>query len=69
MSDLKFLYKAAIQNAVEQALDELESKWENLSVYFKYPEYIRKAIYTTNEVEAVHRQFRKLTKTKVGSAN
>ena len=30
---------------------------------------MRKAIYTTNAVEAVHRQFRKLTKTKGGFAN
>ncbi|WP_169447921.1 transposase, partial [Oceanospirillum maris] len=45
------------------------SKWENLAVYFKYPEQVRKAIYTTNAVEAVHRQFRKLTKTKGGFAN
>ncbi|NAX45765.1 IS256 family transposase, partial [Photobacterium halotolerans] len=36
---------------------------------FKYPEQIRRAIYTTNAVEAVHRQFRKLTKTKGGFAN
>ncbi|NAW86329.1 transposase, partial [Photobacterium halotolerans] len=33
------------------------------------PEQIRRAIYTTNAVEAVHRQFRKLTKTKGGFAN
>ncbi|OOE38781.1 transposase, partial [Salinivibrio kushneri] len=38
-------------------------------VLFKYPEQVRKAIYTTNAVEAVHRQFRKLTKTKGGFAN
>ena len=44
-------------------------KWENLSVYFKYPDDLRKAIYTTNAVEAVHRQFRKLTRTKGGFAN
>lgn len=44
-------------------------KWDNLSVYFKYPEDVRKAIYTTNAVEAVHRQFRKLTKTKGGFPN
>ncbi|MGL4473323.1 MAG: transposase, partial [Shewanella sp.] len=31
---------------------------------FKYPYYIRKAICTTNAIEAVHRQFRTLTKTK-----
>ncbi|WP_417595180.1 transposase [Oceanospirillum sp.] len=42
---------------------------ELLSVYFKHPEQVRKAIYTTNAVEAVHRQFRKLTKTKGGFAN
>jgi len=84
MSDLKTVYKAATKNAAEIALDELEAKWgkqypvvikswrnkwANLSVYFKYPEDVRKAIYTTNAVEAVHRQFRKLTKTKGGFAN
>ena len=30
---------------------------------------MQKIIYTTNAVEAVHRQFRKLTKTKGGFAN
>ena len=40
-----------------------------MSAYFKYPDYVRTAIYTTNAVEAVHRQFRKLTKTKGGFAN
>ena len=45
------------------------NKWENLSVYFKYPEPIRRVIYTTNTIEAVHRQFRKLTKTKGGFPN
>ncbi len=84
MADLKCVYKAATLNAAESALDELEtkwgdkypmvinswrSKWPTLSAYFKYPEYVRTAIYTTNAVEAVHRQFRKLTKTKGGFAN
>ncbi|KUI96672.1 IS256 family transposase [Vibrio sp. MEBiC08052] len=84
MADLKCVYKAATLKAAEHELDELEvkwgqqyplviqswrNKWENLSVYFKYPEQVRKAIYTTNAVEAVHRQFRKLTKTKGGFAN
>lgn len=41
-----------------------KNKWENLSAYFKYPEDIRRIIYTTNIIESVHRQFRKLTKTK-----
>lgn len=84
MADLKTVYKAATLNAAETALDELEakwgdkypmvikswrSKWTTLSAYFKYPDYVRTAIYTTNAVEAVHRQFRKLTKTKGGFAN
>jgi transposase-like protein len=33
-------------------------------VFFKYPAPIPKVVYTTNAIEAVHRQFRKLTKTK-----
>jgi putative transposase len=84
MADLKCVYKAATFNAAEIALDELEtkwgeryplvikswrSKWPTLSNYFKYPDYVRTSIYTTNAVEAVHRQFRKLTKTKGGFAN
>ena len=79
MADLKPVYKAETKDLAETALDALEikwgerypivikswrKKWENLSVYFKYPAPIRKVIYTTNAIEAVHRQFRKLTKTK-----
>ncbi len=40
------------------------ASWDNLSVYFKYPDEIRRVIYTTNIIEGLHRQFRKLTKTK-----
>ncbi|MBM1143398.1 MAG: IS256 family transposase [Oceanospirillaceae bacterium] len=84
MADLKPVYKAATLNAAEIALDELEAKWgekypmvikswrekwPTLSAYFKYPDYVRTAVYTTNAVEAVHRQFRKLTKTKGGFAS
>ncbi|EKN3673168.1 transposase, partial [Yersinia enterocolitica] len=45
-------------------LQSWRRKWENLSHYFRYPATIRKVIYTTNAIESVHRQFRKLTKTK-----
>ena len=84
MADLKRVYRATTKGAAEQALDELEArwgdlypivikswrtKWENLSAYFKYPQDIRRVIYTTNSIEAVHRQFRKLTKTKGGFPN
>lgn len=79
MADLKPVYRAETLALAEDALDDLElrwgdqyptvikswrTKWEELTAYFKYPEYVRKVIYTTNAVEAVHRQFRKLTKTK-----
>lgn len=79
MADLKPVYRASSKENGEIALDQLEAKWgdaypivikswrkkwHHLSAYFKYPEPIRKIIYTTNAVEAVHRQFRKLTKTK-----
>ncbi|WP_262198855.1 transposase, partial [Serratia ficaria] len=72
-------YRAVSKAAAETALDELEArwgqqypvviqswrrKWDNLSAYFRYPSDIRKVIYTTNAIESVHRQFRKLTKTK-----
>ncbi len=79
MKDLKRVYQALSKEAAELELDRLEekwgdkypivinswrNKWENLSYYFKYPEDIRRIIYTTNIIESVHRQFRKLTKTK-----
>ncbi|WP_044418611.1 IS256 family transposase [Halarcobacter anaerophilus] len=79
MKDLKPVYQAVSKEAAEDALLALDekwgklypivlqswnNKWENLSVYFKYPPEIRKVIYTTNIIESVHRQFRKLTKTK-----
>jgi len=84
MRDLKPIYQAQTKQVAETALEALDAKWgkqyplvisswqrkwDNLSVYFKYPEYIRKVIYTTNAIEAVHRQFRKLTKTKGGFPN
>ncbi len=45
------------------------NKWPTLTTYFKYPDYVQKVIYTTNAVEAMHRQFRKPIKTKGGFAN
>jgi len=77
--DLKLIYQAPTKEVAEEELLKLEekwgkkyplvinswnNKWENLSVFFKYPAEIRKIVYTTNIIESVHRQFRKLTKTK-----
>ena len=79
MKDLKLVYQATSKDIAEDELLKLDekwgkkyaivlkswnNKWENLSHYFKYPYQIRKIMYTTNIIESVHRQFRKLTKTK-----
>ena len=76
---LKLVYKANSKDLAESKLLDLEEKWgkkyplvlkswnnnwHNLSGYFRYPEEIRKMIYTTNAVEGLHRQIRKVTKTK-----
>ena len=38
--------------------------WANLSTYFKYPEAVRRLIYTTNAIEGFNRQLRKVTKSR-----
>ncbi|MCW8400933.1 IS256 family transposase, partial [Legionella sp. PATHC038] len=79
MADLKLVYKASSKDMALHHLLELEEKWgkkypavmkswnnnwEALSQYFKYPEELRRIIYTTNIVEGFHRQIRKYTKNK-----
>lgn len=79
MADLKLVYKASSQELAEHHLLELGEKWgkkypavikswndnwESLSQFFKYPEELRRIIYTTNIVEGFHRQIRKYTKNK-----
>ena len=79
IKDMKEVYRASNLENAEVALKKLTSKWgsqypmavqgwnvnwKELSTYFAFPVEIRKMIYTTNAVEAVHRQFRKLTHTK-----
>lgn len=44
-------------------LKSWETKWHLLSVFFDYPHEIRRIIYTTNTIEGLNRQFRKVTKT------
>lgn len=79
MADLKPVYRASSKDLAEHHLLALDEKWgkkypavlkswnnnwENLSQYFKYPEQLRRIIYTTNIVEGFHRQIRKYTKNK-----
>ena len=76
---LKPIYKAPTEELALEALDELESAWggkypasikswrdhwDDLATMFKYPEQIRRIIYTTNAIENFNRQLRKVTKTK-----
>ena len=46
------------------AIKNWETNWDVLSPFFQFPEEIRKTIYTTNIIEELHRQFRKVTKSK-----
>jgi transposase-like protein len=79
LKDLKEVYRASHIDSAEANLKKLEEKWNskspsavagwrenwmNLATYFQFPAEVRKMIYTTNAVEALHRQFRKVTKTK-----
>ena len=79
MNELKEVYKAPTEEAALLNLDKLDKNWgkkyslairswrqnwNNLATFFKYPDEIRTVIYTTNSVEALHRQFRKVTKSK-----
>ncbi len=84
MRDLKQVYRAVTKQLAEQKLNDLEVawgkkyplvlkswrvNWEELSAFFKYPEEIRRIIYTTNVIEGFHRQLRKVTKTKGAFSN
>ena len=51
------------------AIKSWEDNWDILSTFFAYPPQIRKIIYTTNIIEGVHRQYRKVTKTKSSFPN
>jgi len=79
MTDLKKVYAAIDEQTAFYELDNFEDKWgskypkiavswrtnwANLSTYFKYPEEVRKLIYTTNAIEGFNRQLRKVTKSK-----
>ena len=79
MADLKPVYQAINKDQAQTNLLDLEEKWgkkypvvidswrrnwERLTTYFRYPDAIRKLIYTTNTIEGYHRQIRKVTKSK-----
>ena len=79
MADLKMVYAAPDEAAALEELESFGEKWNSkypkiykswsehwatLSTYFKYPNEVRKLIYTTNAIEGFNRQLRKVTKSK-----
>ena len=79
MADLKKVYAAVDEPSADEALEAFSAQWDkkypkisaswrenwpNLSTYFKFPEELRRLIYTTNAIEGFNRQLRKVTKAK-----
>jgi putative transposase len=80
VADLKTIYsaineEAALENLLSvkkkwenkypNAVKSWEDNWDNLVTFFTFPDYIRKIIYTTNAIESLNSQFRKVTKTRL----
>jgi putative transposase len=78
-TDLKSIYNVSDTNQAEIGLEAFKIKWDTqypeiskiwekdwaeLTNFLAYGEGIKRLIYTTNPVEALHRQIRKVTKTK-----
>lgn len=79
MTDLKAVYAAVDEPSALDALEAFAQNWDkkypmisqswrnnwaSLSVYFKYPQEVRRLIYTTVAIEGFNRQLRKVTKSK-----
>ena len=46
------------------AISSWEKNWEDVSSFFQFSDDIRRIMYTTNIIEGLNRQYRKVTKTK-----
>jgi putative transposase len=78
--ELKQIYRAPTEGAALEALRTFEASawgkrfpmiaplwhrhWEYLRPVFAYPPAIRRLLYTTNAIESLHMQLRKITKTR-----
>jgi transposase-like protein len=75
--DLRTIYTAMTRDEAESALERFaeawddvcplisrlwRSNWTHLTGFFNYPPSIRKAIYTTNAIESIQAQLRKVTR-------
>jgi len=78
-ADLKLIYTANTEEVARDALEEFgklwndkypmiynswDRHWNDLSEFFKYPPEIRKVIYTTNAIESLNYQLRKVIKNR-----
>ena len=78
-SDFKAVYNAPNESAALSELEAVKEKWgkkypyaisnweknwEDVSSFFQFSEEIRRIMYTTNIIESLNRQYRKVTKTK-----
>jgi transposase-like protein len=83
-SDFKAVYKAPNEELALSELEMLkdkwgkkypyainnwESNWDVVSPFFSFSDDIRRIMYTTNIIEGLNRQFRKVTKTKSSFTN
>ena len=79
VADLKLIYQAATEEEAMLALETFEEKWgkiypqiakswysnwANLVIFMGYPLSIKKIIYTTNAIESLNSQLRKVTNNK-----
>ena len=79
VADLKPIYRAATAAEAERELDSFigqwgdkyraigklwKENWERVIPFFAFPAEVRKVIYTTNAVEALHRSLRKVIKNR-----
>jgi transposase-like protein len=82
--DLRLIYTASDREQASVALEAFGQRWDDkykeikpswavdwddLMTFMDYGQHIRRMIYTTNPVEAVHRVMRKVTKTKGAWSN
>ena len=78
-SDFKSVYNAPSETAALSELEKVrekwgkkypyavsnwENNWEDVSSFFQFSDDIRRIMYTTNIIEGLNRQYRKVTKTK-----
>jgi transposase-like protein len=82
--DLRYIYEAATEEEGASALEEFSEKWDEryphvsvswrknwgeIATFFKYPPEVRTLIYTTNPIESLHRQIKKVSKNKASFPN